>query len=71
MSTESKLPVLFIIGFVTVIYALVPLIYQKNKTDYDRRYWGKNRAWLKNTRYMAVIISVILMVYMIAITLSK
>jgi hypothetical protein len=61
-------------GLIIVLdfFLLLPqYLYRRNKKEWDRRYWGKNRTWLRDNRTMSTISAVILTVYMIAILLDK
>ena len=70
-SLKAKITLTFLVGFVDLVYLSTYFIYRANKKEYDRRYWGKNRTWLKHNLHTNIAISIIITLFIIAVWLSN
>jgi hypothetical protein len=70
-SIKAKIMLTILVGFVDFVYLSTYFIYRANKKEYDRRYWGKNHTWLMNNLHTNMAISIILVLFIIGIWLSK
>jgi len=67
MEARAQIIFTFIILTCDFFLLLPQYIYRKNKKEWDRRYWGKNRTWLKNQMTYQVVIAVVLFLFLLGI----
>ena len=48
-----------------------PIRYFRNKKEFDRRYWGKNKTWLHENTTMQIVKAILLALFIVGIWLSK
>lgn len=62
---ESKLALTVLVLFVEFVLASYLYQYFTNADDIKRRYWGKNRTWLRQNNSEIIIKMIILFIFLI------
>jgi uncharacterized Tic20 family protein len=70
MNTDMKIFFTVFVLILDFFLLLGPLHYYRNKKEFERRYWGKNRVWLKDQVSMSITKAVLITVFLVAILLS-